>query len=92
MSVQVTFRAPNGLISLDLTKISAFQITRQRNTCELLAITPENPRRDAPYTIARRDHEWQLKDIMNDLERLKVDTRNITFEITETGSQLVNRL
>lgn len=91
MSVHVKFRASSGFISLDLGKISSFEITRQRNTCELLAITPENPRRDSPYTIAKRDHEWQLRDIMTDLQRLKGETGDSIFEITDTESHLVKK-
>jgi hypothetical protein len=30
-------------LSIDLDKISQFQISRQRNSCDLLATTPENP-------------------------------------------------
>ena len=50
MTVQVkfiqsgTFHA-GEIKSLDLEKISRFQITHQRNTCELFVTTPENPRR-----------------------------------------------
>ncbi len=60
MGVQVKFMQSGSYHAgefrfLDLNKISRLQITRQRNTCELLATTPENPRPDTPYIIARRD-------------------------------------
>jgi len=92
MSILVKFRAPAGFISLDLNKISAFEITHQRNSCELLAITPENPRNDTPYAIAKRDKEWQLRDILTDLQRLKAETGDCIFEITDTDSQLIKRI
>ena len=91
MGVLVRFRAPSGLISLDLGRISSFEITRQRNTCELLAITPENPRKDTPYAIAKRDKEWQLKNILADLQRLKGEPGDIIFEITDTDCCLVKK-
>ena len=48
MSVQVKFMQSGTFHagefkSLDLEKISRFQITHQRNTCELFVTTPENP-------------------------------------------------
>jgi hypothetical protein len=89
MSVTVKFRHPGGFRSLDLAKITDFQITRQRNTCELLAITPENRQPDTPYIIAMRDKEWQLKDILADLERLKNENRDLIYEITATEVHLV---
>jgi len=92
MSVEVKFRSPGGFISLNLDKISMFEITRRRNSCELLAITPENPQRNAPYAIARRDKEWQLNEILIDLQRLKEENTDIIFEITDTESHLVKKL
>ena len=74
-------------LSIDLSKVSEFRITRQRNTCELLAITPENPQPDRPYSIATRDREYQLQEIMTDLNQLKKEKRDITYEITDTGVQ-----
>lgn len=91
MGVLVKFMAPGGFVSLDLNKISTFQITRQRTTCELLAITPENPQRNTPYAIARRDKEWQLKEILDNLQRLKDENRDFIYEITDTGIQLVTK-
>lgn len=91
MSVSIRFRHSGGFISIDLSRISTFQITRQRNTCELLAITPENPRRNSPYSIARRDKEWQLKEIMDNLVRLKGEGKDLLFEITDTDCHLVQK-
>jgi hypothetical protein len=91
MSVTLKFRSPAGIISLNLDKISLFQITRQRNSCELLALTPENPRPQTPYSIARRDKEWQLQDLMADLANLKKETGDLTYDITDTGIHLVQR-
>jgi hypothetical protein len=78
--------------SLDLDKISQFQISRQRNSCELLATTPENPRPDTPYRIARRDNEYQLQDILKDLQQLQQEHKDITYDITDTGVSLVNKI
>ena len=75
--------------SLDLGQISKLQISRQRNTCELLATSPENPRPDTPYTIARRDQEYELKTILNDLQQLRSENRDATYEITDTEAHLV---
>jgi hypothetical protein len=75
--------------SLDLGQISKLQISRQRNSCELLATTPENPQPSVPYMIARRDQEYELKAILNDLQLLRVEKRNVTYEITDTESRLV---
>jgi hypothetical protein len=77
--------------SLDLNKISKFEISRQRNTCELLAITPENPRPNTPYMIARRDNEYQLQSILKDLQQLKQDNKDIIYHITDTEVHLVNK-
>jgi hypothetical protein len=76
--------------SLDLGLISKLQISRQRNSCELLATTPENPRPGMPYTIARRDQEYELKAILNDLQQLRVEKRDVTYEITDTEARLVS--
>jgi len=92
MSILVKFRGPAGSVSLDLCKIASFEITRQRNSCELLAITPENPRNDSPYAIAKRDKEWQLRDILADLERLKAESGDFIFEITDTDSHLMKKV
>jgi hypothetical protein len=92
MSVLVKFRHvgvfhTGDSLSIDLSKISEFKITRQRNSCELLAITPENHQPDKPYSIATRDREYQLQEIMTDLRQLKKEKRDITYEITDTGVQ-----
>lgn len=71
-------------LSIDLGKISEFKITRQRNTCDLLAITPENQQPDKPYAIATRDREYQLQEIITDLKKLKKENRNLIYEITDT--------
>jgi len=78
--------------SIDLDKISQFQISRQRNTCELLAITPENPRPNIPFMIARRDNEYQLQDILKDLRQLKQEKKDIIYDITDTEVHLVNKI
>jgi len=69
---------------LDLDKISRLQITRLRNTCELLATTPENPRPNTPYMIASREREYELQSIVNDLQQLRQEKKDITYEITGT--------
>jgi len=90
LSVTVKFRVQSGIISLDLDKISVFQITRQRNTCELLAITPENPRPQTPYSIARRDQESKLREILDSLQQLKKEKKTgIILEITDTELHLI---
>ncbi len=96
MSVQVKFMQPGTFdtgmsLSIDLDKISKFQISHQRNTCELLAITPENPRPDTPYMIARRDKEFQLQDILKDLRQLQQEHKDIIYDITDTEVRLVNK-
>jgi hypothetical protein len=89
MSVLVKFRHTGvyhqgDSLSIDLAKISEFKITRQRNTCDLLAITPENHQPDHPYAIATRDREYQLQEIITDLRNLKKETRELVYEITDT--------
>ena len=89
MSVQIRFVQSGSFHagefkSLDLDKISRFQIARQRNTCELHAITPENPRPDTPYIIARRDKEYEMAVILQDLQQLKTEKRDLIYEITDT--------
>jgi len=69
-----------------------FQISRQRNSCELLATTPENPRPDTPYMIARRDNEYQLQDILKDLQQLQQEHKDIIYDITDTGVSPVNKI
>ena len=72
--------------SLDLDKISQFRITHQRNCCELFVTTQENPRPDTPYMLARRDHEYELKEIIMDLQKLKLGLKETVYEITGTGA------
>jgi len=96
MSVLVKFMQPGTFQtgvpkSIDLDKISRFQISHQRTTCELLAITPENPRPDTPFMIARRDNEFQLQDILKDLRQLKQENKDIIYDITDTGVRLINK-
>ncbi|HNX18596.1 MAG TPA: hypothetical protein PKM50_09770 [Methanoregula sp.] len=69
MSTYVKFRHTGVFhsgdsLSIDLDKISEFKITRLRNTCELLAITPENHQSDKPDSIATRDRAT-FKDLVN---------------------------
>ena len=75
--------------SLDLAKISRFEICRQRNTCELIATTPENPQPHNPYMIARRDREYEIAAILADLQQLKKGTTDTTYEITDTEARLI---
>jgi hypothetical protein len=94
MSVRVKFMPSGAFHSgvskyLDLGQISKLQISRQRNSCELLATTPENPQPSVPYTIARRDQEYELKAILNDLQQLRVEKRDATYEITDTETRFV---
>jgi len=89
MSVFIKFRHTGvfhsgDTLSIDLDKISEFKITRLRNTCELLAITPENRQTDKPYVIASRDREYQLQEILTDLQQLKKEKQDIIYEITDT--------
>ncbi|MFY9749944.1 MAG: hypothetical protein WAK75_04140 [Methanoregula sp.] len=97
MSVLIKFRHSGVFhtgdsLSIDIARISELRVTRQRNTCELLAITPENHQPDKPYSIATRDREYQLQEIMTDLRLLKKEKRDITYEITDTGVQRVIRV
>ncbi len=96
MSVQVKFMQSGSYNAgefkfLDLDKISRLQITRQRNSCELLATTPENPRPDTPYRIARRDREYQLQAILTDLRQLRQDKKDTIYEITDTEARQVTK-
>lgn len=78
--------------SLDLDKITKFEINRQRNSCELIAITPENPQQNLPYVIARRDIEYKLQDILKDLQQLKQENKDIIYEITDTEVRLIKKI
>jgi len=89
MTVLVKFRHvgvfhTGDSLSIDLAKISEFRITRQRSTCDLLAITPENQQPDKPYAIATRDREYQLQEIIADLKKLKKENPDLMYEITDT--------
>ncbi len=75
---------------LELEKISELRITRMRNSCELHAITPENPRPSSPYVIARRCRENELKEIYDDLVQLKKVKKDIIYEITDTEAHQVS--
>jgi hypothetical protein len=94
MTVHVNFMQSGSfhageLKSLDLDKISRFRITHQRNSCELFATTPENPRPETPYLLARRDHEYELQDILTDLKQLKTGQKESVYKITDTEAGLV---
>jgi len=89
MSVSVKFHHvgvfhSGDSLSIDLDKITEFKITRQRSTCDLLAITPENQQPDRPYAIATRDREYQLQEILTDLKKLKKGKQDLVYEITDT--------
>lgn len=93
MTVQVTFMQSGTfhageIKSLDLEKISRFQITHQRNSCELFVTTPENPRPETPYMLARRDREYELQAIVNDLRQLKLEKKEAVYKITDTEAGL----
>jgi len=96
MSVTVKFIHSSGpfhsgeFVSIDLARISQLKITRQRNTCELLAITPENPQPNQPYSIARRDRENLLQVILQDLQQLRQEKNEIIYEITDTEVRRIN--
>ena len=96
MSVFVKFRHSGvfhrgDFLSIDPGKISEFRITRQRNTCELLAITPENHQSDRPYSIATRDREYQLQEIITDLKALKKENGDLIYEITDTDVHRIKK-
>ena len=75
--------------SLDLAKISKLQINHLRSTCELLATSSENPRPDTPYIIATRDNQHEIQAILNDLQQLRPEKKDVTYEITDTGAHRV---
>jgi hypothetical protein len=98
MTITVRFRQSGQFNSgefksLDLDQISNLRLNHMRNTCELLATTPENPRPNNPYLIATRDNEYELQAIINDLQKLKQgikqEKRNLIYEITETEAHLI---
>ena len=95
MTVKVKFKQSgqfhSGVFkSLDLDKISKFQINHLRNTFELLATTPENPTPDTPYVLAIRDRQYELQEMINDLQKLKQKKENVTYEITDTEAHLIS--
>ena len=97
MSVLVKFMQSGSFYagefkSIHLDKISKFEISHQRTTCELLAITPENPRPNTPYMIARRDNEYQLRAILKDLQQLNQENKDIIYNITDTEVHLVHKI
>ncbi len=78
--------------SLELDKITKFEINHQRNSCELIAMTPENPQQNTPYVIARRDMEYKLQDMLNDLQKLKQEKKDIIYEITDDEVRLIKKV
>jgi hypothetical protein len=76
---------------LDLDKISKLQLNHLRNTCELLAITSENPRPNTPYVITTRDNPYEIQAIIKDLQQLKQEKKDVTYEITETEAHLITK-
>jgi hypothetical protein len=96
MTVTVKFRqsgqfSSGDFKSLDLGKISRLQLNHLRNTCELLAISSENPRPGTPYVITTRDNPYEIEAIIRDLQQLKTDKRDLTYEITETQAHLITK-
>jgi len=75
--------------SLDLDKITKLQINRLRNTCELHATTPENPRPNTPFLIASRERAYELQAIVDDLQQLRQAKKSGVYEITDTEAHLV---
>lgn len=78
--------------SLELDKINKFEVKHLRNTCELLAYTPENPQPNSPYVVARRDSEYQLQDILKDLQQLQREQKDIIYEITDSEVRLIKKI
>jgi hypothetical protein len=74
---------------LELNQITKLQINHMRNTCELHATTPENPRPNTPYLIAERENEYELQTIIDDLQHLLKEKKSGTYEITETEAHLL---
>jgi hypothetical protein len=79
-------------LSLELDKITKLQVNRLRNTCELLAYTPENPQPNTPFVIARRDTEYKLQDILKELQELKQENKDIIYEITDAEVRLIKKI
>ena len=78
-------------VCIDLEKITEFKIIHQRNTSEILAITPENHQPDRPYVIAIRDRDFQIQDILKDLQQLKKGEEGFIYEITDTEAHLIKK-
>ncbi len=78
--------------SLELDKITRFEIKHLRNSCELLAHTPENPQPNSPYVVARRDSEYQLQDILKDLQQLQREHKDIIYEITDAEVRQIKKV
>jgi len=97
MSVLVRFMQSGAFhaaefLSIDPGKISRFQISHQRTTCELLVNTPENPRPNIPYMIARMDNVFQIKAILKDLQQLKQGNKNIIYDISDNEVNLIQKI
>jgi hypothetical protein len=78
--------------SLELDKITDLKIAHQRNGCELQVTTPENPQPGSPYIIAKRDKDYLLQDILNDLLKLKNEKREVIYEITDDGTRVIQKV
>ena len=94
MTVQVKFMQSGSFNAgtfkfLDLALITKMQISRQRNTCELVAFTPENPQPGRPYILATRDRANQLEEILTDLQQLKQGNIDSIYEITDSEAHRV---
>jgi hypothetical protein len=88
LSAILKFQSPRGAISLNLDNIGELQIHYKRTHCELVAITPENQSTQNPFIIARRDNEWQIKELIKEINQLKKVKRDIIFEITDKDFHL----
>jgi len=75
--------------SLELDKITKLQVNHLRNSCELVADTPENPRPNTPYIIAARENAYELQTIINELDQLRRAKKSGVYEITETEAHLI---
>jgi hypothetical protein len=75
--------------SLDLDKITKLKINHLRNSAELAADTPENPRPNTPYIIAERENAYELQTIVDELDQLSRAKKSGVYEITETEAHLL---
>jgi hypothetical protein len=94
MTITLTFKQSGQFNSgefksLDLDQITQLRINRLRNTCELYATTPENPRSNTPYVIASRENTYELQAMIDELQQLRQAKRSGVYEITETEAHLV---